>query len=287
MSPDNDSFQLPDPDAAMMAARTHVESAGAAARGQLLRASDIERNQRPDSPLATTVTWVREFLARPHPDLGRTGPVCPFTPLALSLDTIWLTQVDDRVPDPERMGDLIGHYRDLFLEIEPRTGAAAVNKSILIVFPNLGGDGAAMVDRIQAANKGGFVELGLMLGEFHAHNSSPGLRNPEFFPLRSPVPMLAIRHMVESDLPFLRRDIDPPEVRAAYLRSYLRRLGPNLRRNNFEQAIEALVEAELQQRMDASLIEAPRLSALPRTAARAPAEARRARTAGTVADDAS
>jgi hypothetical protein len=33
----------------------------------------------------------------------------------------------------------------------------------------------------------------------------PGLRNPDFRPLRSPVPMLAIRHMVESDLLFMTR----------------------------------------------------------------------------------
>ncbi|WP_157489586.1 DUF6875 domain-containing protein [Lysobacter sp. Root916] len=285
MSPDNDSFQLPDPDAAMMAGRSHVESAGAAARGQLLRASDVERNQPASAPLPTIVSWVREFLAQPHPELGRTGPVCPFTPLALGLDTIWLTEVADAEPDPERMAELIAHYRGLFLEIEPRSGAAAVNKSILIVFPNLGVDGASVVDRIQAENKGGFVELGLMLGEFHAHNSSPGLRNPDFFPLRSPVPMLAIRHMVESDLPFLRREIDAPETRAAYLRSYLRRLGPNLRRNNFEQAIEALVEAELQLRLAAIAVETPRLSALPRTAARA-GGARTARAAaGSALDD--
>ncbi|UHQ23608.1 hypothetical protein LVB77_02505 [Lysobacter sp. 5GHs7-4] len=284
MSPDNDSFQLPDPDAAMMAGRTHVESAGAAARGQLLRASDVERNQHASAPLPTIVSWVREFLAQPHPNLGRTGPVCPFTPLALGLDTIWLTEVVDPDPDPERMAELIAHYRDLFLEIEPRSGAAAVNKSILIVFPNLGPDGASVVDRIQAEHKGGFVELGLMLGEFHARNASPGLRNPDFFPLRSPVPMLAIRHMVESDLPFLRRDIDAPEVRAAYLRSYLRRLGPNLRRNNFEQAIEALVEAELQLRLRGLQSESPRLSAVSRPVARANARSARS-TAGTALDD--
>lgn len=252
MSADHDSLQLPDPDAAMMAARAQLVSAGPAARGQLLRASDVVREQPAHAPLPVTVAWVRDFLARPHPELGRSGPVCPFTPLALDLDTIWLSEVADAELDMGRIGELIAHYRDLFLELEPRSGGAAINKAILLVFPNLGSDGAALIDAIQAAQKGGFVEQGLMLGEFHAHNLSPGLRNPRFFPLRSPVPMLAIRHMVESDLPFLRRDSDPAEVRAAFLRSYLRRLGPNLRRNNFEQAIEALVQAELEQRLAAA-----------------------------------
>jgi hypothetical protein len=34
--------------------------------------------------------WVRSFLMREHPDLGRSGDVCPFTAQALRLDTIRL-----------------------------------------------------------------------------------------------------------------------------------------------------------------------------------------------------
>ncbi|WP_223807359.1 FAD-dependent oxidoreductase [Montanilutibacter psychrotolerans] len=249
MTSDNDAIPLVESDGLAAATQTHIESLSAAARGRLLRASEVERDL-PGSPLAVTVDWVRTFLARPHPDVGRSGPVCPFTPTALALDTIWLTEITDRNPDPARLADVVGKYRDLFFEIEPRNGSVAINKTILIVFPNLGADAAALIDDVQRELKPSFVDLGLMLGEFHSRNESPGLRNPDFRPLRSPVPMVAIRLMVETDLPFLRRHIDEPTVRAAYLRSYLRRLGGTVRRNYFDQAVTALVETERELRGD-------------------------------------
>ncbi|WP_397517290.1 DUF6875 domain-containing protein [Rhodococcus sp. UFZ-B548] len=42
----------------------------------------------------------------------------------------------------------------------------------------------------------------------------PGLWNPEFRPQDAPFPMLAVRHMVASDFPFLRAD---PDWLQAYL----------------------------------------------------------------------
>lgn len=249
MTPDNDAIPLKESDGlgahAAAAVQTQIESATLAARVGLLRGSDVERDQ-PDSPLAASVEWVRTFLARPHPDVGRPGPVCPFAPAALALDTIWLAQIDDSTPDPARLTEVLAQYRDVFAEIEPRTGPSAINKTIMVVFPNMTTDAAALVDDVQRELKPSFVELGLMLGEFHARNDTPGLRNPDFRPLRSPLPMLVMRQMVETDLPFLRRSIDEPQTRVAYLRSYLRRLGGTVRRNSFDQAVAALVEAELE-----------------------------------------
>ena len=59
----------------------------------LRRASEVDAENAPDSALGSTVNWVRDFLARPHRDVGRAGPVCPFTPMALELDTIWLAEI--------------------------------------------------------------------------------------------------------------------------------------------------------------------------------------------------
>ncbi|ALN55906.1 DUF6875 domain-containing protein [Lysobacter enzymogenes] len=246
MIPDNDSTPVIETDRLMMQAQTVVETPIAAARGKLMQASTVERDQPADAPLPRTVAWIRNFLARPHPDVGRPGPVCPFTPTALALDTIWLAEIQDRDVSLDRIVELISVYRDLFGEIEPRTGQVAINKTVLIVFPHLGDDAAAFVDEVQQQLKPSFVDLGLMLGEFHASNESPGLRNPDFRPLRSPVPMLAIRQMVETDLPFLRRSLDTAQVRSQFLRSYLRRLGGTVRRNYFDQAVKALVEAEIE-----------------------------------------
>ena len=33
--------------------------------------------------LRAVADWIKTFVARPHRDLGRAGPVCPFVPVAL------------------------------------------------------------------------------------------------------------------------------------------------------------------------------------------------------------
>lgn len=224
-----------------------IESAGAA-RFQLRRASEVEAENRPDSPLAESIAWVRRFLARPNAELGRAGPVCPFTPMALELDTIWLAEVKESKPDPNKIEEIVEQCRKTFMETEPREGPMAINKVFMVVFSGMGPDDAPWIDAMQAKLKPNFVDVGMMLGEFHARNDTPGLRNEQFRPLRSPIPMLVMRHMVESDLPFLKRDLDPAEVRVSYLRSYLRGLGGSLRRNYFDQALDALVKAEIELR---------------------------------------
>lgn len=214
----------------------------------LRRASEVDAGNDAESPLGSTVDWVRRFLARPHPDLGRAGPVCPFTPMALELDTMWLIEVTESTPDMLRMQDVIEQCRQIFMDTEPREGPLSINKVIMVVFSGMSADDAPWIDALQAKLKSNFVEVGLMLGEFHSKNDTPGLRNEAFRPLRSPIPMLVMRHMVESDLPFLKRQADLPEIRISYLRSYLRRLGPTIRRNYFDQAVDALVDAEIELR---------------------------------------
>ncbi len=59
---------------------------------------------------------------------------------------------------------------------------------------------------VQAKLKNDFVARGLMLGQFHPHCDEPGLWNDDFRPLRSPVPLLGIRHMVPTDFPFWKND---------------------------------------------------------------------------------
>jgi len=217
----------------------------------LRRASEVDAGCDAESPLGATVAWVRRFLARPHPDLGRAGPVCPFTPMALELDTIWMIEVAESAPDLLKMQETIEQCRQVFMETEPREGPLSINKVIMVVFSGMNADNAPWIDALQAKLKPNFVDVGLMLGEFHSKNETPGLRNEDFRPLRSPIPMLVIRHMVESDLPFLKRECDTPEVRISYLRSYLRRLGVSIRRNYFDQAVDALVNAEIELRANA------------------------------------
>ncbi len=214
----------------------------------LMRISEVERNHAPDSGLGRTAHWVRTYLAQPHERLGRQGAVCPFVPVSLQMDSLWFAEVDDPTPTFEHLSEVVMEYRRRFLEMVPTTGSEAMQKAILIVFPALSGEGplgAGLVDAVQFALKKHFVQQGLMLGEFHATNASPGLRNKDFLPLRSPVPLLAIRNMVESDLPFLVSDAYRPRERASFLRAYISRMKGQLKPGKFEQVLDRLIAEEI------------------------------------------
>lgn len=218
---------------------------------RLMRVSEVERECAADSTRSQLLKWLREFIGAPHPDLGRPGSICPFVPGALNMDTIWFAEVTDAEPTADSIGEIIKEYRNVFLATEPSKAPESINKAFLVAFPTLvarGAEGTALVDRVQHMLKPYFVDQGMMLGEFHALNDSPGLRNPEFRPLRSPVPMLAMRLMVESDLPFMTRDKYSNSERAAFLRSYLYRLGGSLKPSKFNEVLEKLIVTEVAMR---------------------------------------
>lgn len=202
-----------------------------------------------DLPYLRNITgWLINFLAKPHPDLGRSGPVCPFLPRALQLQTIEMAVIrTQNLSDLNQIEEIVKHHRDVFLELEPCTGELALYKSILLLFPDLSKADFPVIDQIQQRLKPFFVKEGLMIGEFHQQNESGGLHNPDFRPLQSPVPMLAIRFMVESDLPFLDRATDQSDLRIQYLEAYLRRLGTLMKdENKLNHARLALARAKAQ-----------------------------------------
>jgi hypothetical protein len=169
--------------------------------------------------------WVKNFLGRPHPNLGRPGAVCPFVPRSLRSNSIRITVIHTKDLYPEQVENLVRHYRDIFIETEYQDEELPINKAFLLIFPDIDiEDASELIDSIQQKLKPLFVESGLMIGEFHKRNESPGLHNPNFHPLRSPIPLLAIRFMVEADLPFLQNPADP-HLRIRYLEAYLKRFG--------------------------------------------------------------
>lgn len=215
---------------------------------QLYTPVELVQMQQDLPYLIEIMEWVKKFLAKPHPDLGRSGPVCPFVPGALQLNTLRFKVIRAENLKQQQIEQIVRSCRDIFLEIEPRDGEAALNKAILLIFPDIHIDEAfKLIDDVQQKLKPFFVEAGLMLGEFHQRNESPGLHNPNFYPLRSPIPMLAIRFMVEADLPFLQRLGDEPCLRIKYLEAYLQRLSKVVKdERNLKNAREALALAQTQ-----------------------------------------
>lgn len=190
----------------------------------LYRSEDIERLAADLPVLERVGRWCREFLMRPNPELGRGGSVCPYMAKAMGLGRVAFAVVRTAGRTDDEIDTVIAQFRQVFLAMEPVSGAESLEKAILIVLPDVSAEDApAMVDETHRRLKAEFVDSGLMIGKFHPASEQGGLHNPGFRPLRSPVPLLAIRYMVGSDLPFLNRPDDPAPDRVAFLASYERR----------------------------------------------------------------
>lgn len=155
--------------------------------------------------LAELVAWVESYLMREHPDLGRTGAVCPFTRQAARVDTVRLAICPAGPDEEERSFALI---RGSFgaLDAIPCPPGMAHFRTVVVGFPNCAGErGVAMLQRVQKRHKVHSLSCGKMIGLMHDASDAPGLWNRDFRPLRAPLPVLAIRHMVEHDAPFAAR----------------------------------------------------------------------------------
>jgi hypothetical protein len=200
--------------------------------------------------LVRIVDWCENFLGKPSGLVGRSGNVCPFVPEAmmrgaLKLAVVALTKRGaEAVPEIEEMIDAC---REHFVSRESVDGKIDIFGSMVLIFPDVGNEEAPLViDPSQRKLKPSFVREGLMVGEFHPFSATPGLRNKSFRPLRSPIPLVAIRHMVESDVDFLMAPSDPAPTRVKSLKAYLKFLGPSLSIATQIKAKEALRVAEAQ-----------------------------------------
>ena len=179
--------------------------------------------------LRAVADWIKTFVARPHKDLGRAGPVCPFVPGAWERKTLWLA--------PEKIADrsvqdvvqLINEYKKVFLHAQPIDGDDVNYKSIVVVFTDLSADRAKdfFDDVLQHLGVPSYVEDGLVLGGFYASNEGSAIYNPSFRPFTAPVPFLLVRHAVISDWKFFLDNED-------WLNLWARRYG--------ESAVQALAE---------------------------------------------
>jgi hypothetical protein len=161
--------------------------------------------------------WATSYLASPHPDLGREGPVCPFTAASISKEMFWVGCMDASdltVEDVERtVADMIIRFH----RMPPTEGPDSTLKTLLVLFPAV--TDYSLIDEAQRRLKLASVATGLMIGQFYPGCEKPGIRNPGFRPLRSPLALLAIRHMVSSDFPFLAE-------KAEWIEEYLKKFAP-------------------------------------------------------------
>ncbi len=159
-----------------------------------------------------------ESTARAHPDAGHRRPVCPFVAGSLQRNLIYVTAHRGRA-EPADVERRMLALKTAFAELASARQDAGRFAVILAVFPTVAADDAhRVIDMMQARLRHEFVMDGLLIGEFHPLNDTPGLYSPQYRPLRSPVPALGIRSLVVQDVPFIL-DSD------RWIRAYLAHFG--------------------------------------------------------------
>jgi hypothetical protein len=169
--------------------------------------------------LHTVADWIKTFVARPHRDLGRAGPVCPFVPMACERRTLWLAP--ERITDRSLLDvvQLINGYRKLFLDAQPVDGDDANYKAIVVVFTDLSADRVKdLFDGVlEHLGIPSYVEDGLVLGGFYEGNEATAIYNSGFRPFAPRVPFLLMRRAVISDWKFF---LDNEDWLALWARRY-------------------------------------------------------------------
>jgi len=191
------------------------------------RTSELTQSDR--AALEAVADWIKTFVVKPHQDLGRAGPVCPFVPESLERKTLWLApeQIADR--DGPEVVELMSGYKRLLLDTRPTDGDDVVYNVIVVVFSDLSADRARGVfdGVLQQLAVPSYVEDGVLFGPYYEGHEGTALYNSGFRPFQSPVPFLFVRHGVPGDWKFFLDD-------EAWLTLWARRYGAS--------AVQALAE---------------------------------------------
>ena len=182
------------------------------------RTRDLAESDR--NALRAVADWTKTFVVKPHKDLGRAGPVCPFVPVALDHKTLWLAAERSAGRSTSDVIKLIEGHQRLLLAAQPVDGDDANNKSIVVVFTDLPAAQAKdfFGGVLQEIGVSSYVNDGLVMGPFYEGNDATAIYNPSFRPFTSPVPFLLMRRAVISDWKFFLNDED-------WLRRWARRYG--------------------------------------------------------------
>jgi hypothetical protein len=150
-----------------------------------------------DERFSRILRWIEDFLCAPNTELGRLGDVCPFAKTAVLKRSIEFYR--NHSLSVACLSDDIELHRQAFL----RSGGRDDIYRCRIIVPDSLDNASSAVEYVQKQLKPMFVENHLMLGQFFPECEVPGLRNVRFRPLQTPIPLIAIRNMVPTDIAFL------------------------------------------------------------------------------------
>jgi hypothetical protein len=172
------------------------------------RTKELAESDR--NALRAVANWTKTYVVRPHRELGRDGPVCPFVPVALEHKTLWLAPERSAGRSAPDVIQLIEGYKRLLRAAQPVDGNDANYKSIVVVFTDLPAARAKdfFGGVLQEIGVPSYVNDGLVMGPFYEGNDGTAIYNPNFRPFTSPVPLLLMRRAVISDWKFFLNSDD-------------------------------------------------------------------------------
>jgi heptaprenyl diphosphate synthase len=164
------------------------------------------------------LAWARNYLTREHESVRRPYPpqtVCPYVEASIKANSLYLVfhnELNGR--DLGAIADVILGYVRPFKEAPPFARHEQALKALLIVFPNIEEKFLTVLDECHRTVKPRIVNFGLMIGQFHPRCRERAIHNHEWDAIsKSPVPLVAIRHMTIHDIMFLH---DNEEAFRAY-----------------------------------------------------------------------
>jgi ATP-grasp domain len=155
------------------------------------------------------VCWAEEYLARPHPQLGRKGPICPFVKHTVDIGG-YAVSVHGEIDGGSinKLRRVVLDEAAAFLQRSPNVGSKGAFASLVILFPHIPQHRLAILDQLHSELKTPLMERDLMFSPFHQNSTKPSLLNPEFKVFRAPFAALVVRHMDVRDIAFLNTNRD-------------------------------------------------------------------------------
>ncbi len=183
--------------------------------------------------------WAKAYLIVENPDVQRPydaigQKVCPFVEASLAKDAFHVA-IHNEINglSPVAIATLMLGYRGTFLQARPFRAGGKKHKALVVAFPKIADEDYEVLDVCQAMLKPDMVRNALMIGQFHPRCTMEGRHNTAWTRVsRSPVPLLAVRHMQIHDILFLASErswfevydglfgkefSDPGRMRKAYL----------------------------------------------------------------------
>jgi hypothetical protein len=176
----------------------HPQDLEASASGGAVPGADLDA-------LRTVRDWLQEFIVMPNDRLGRPGPVCPFTPVSIEREILWLAAEhlgDGGVP---RLVQLLESYKRKLLELAPADGGGGADVGVIVVvLTDVSPEQAPALfsGALEQLAVPSLVENGILFGPFYDGHTGTAIYNKGFRPFQSPVPFLFVRHTVLDDWKF-------------------------------------------------------------------------------------